>query len=164
MAFINRFGWGLDRVLGMPILDEFIFDDEEFEEDSLAHKRTLFAPPRSDGKELCKWLRMSRLNLAKMNNISYYTPECKWDGPCGGTCVKCDMELKYLMDELEKIPVEKRKIPNITIPIKLRKQYDFELHDSFLDRPLILGEAISPYNENPRNRKKKKKRRDWLDE
>ena len=37
--------------------------------------------------------------------------ECNYDGPCAGTCEKCDKEAAYLRDKLFEIPENKRIYP-----------------------------------------------------
>ena len=68
---------------------------------------------RPDGKELCKYLRSVRMEIAKANGIDYKTAECRYLGPCAGTCEKCDEEIRYLNKELEKIPEDKRVYPTL---------------------------------------------------
>ena len=68
---------------------------------------------RPDGKELCKYLRSVRMEIAKANGIDYKTLECRYLGPCAGTCEKCDEEIRYLNKELEKIPESKRVYPTL---------------------------------------------------
>lgn len=67
--------------------------------------------PRLDGKNVCKYLKGLRRQFAEANNIPFETEECPSVGPCAGTCAKCDAELKYLMEEIEKIELEKRIYP-----------------------------------------------------
>ena len=54
------------------------------------------------GKELCKILRRIRVEIARNNGIPFWSEECQFDGPCKGTCPKCDAEIRYLTEELEK--------------------------------------------------------------
>lgn len=88
---------------------------------------------RNDGKELCNTLKKARKELAKANGIDFHTEECSFNGACGGTCPKCDEELRFLMDQLEKIESEKRVYPELIIDekfvsghgnMKKRKQSD----------------------------------------
>lgn len=54
------------------------------------------------GKKKCKILKEIRQQIADSNGIEYVTSECKHQGDCLGTCPKCEAELKYLEQELEK--------------------------------------------------------------
>ncbi len=54
------------------------------------------------GKEKCKILREIRVKVAKENNIPFNTKECDFKGECTGTCPKCDSELVYLQNEIDK--------------------------------------------------------------
>lgn len=67
--------------------------------------------PRADGKQVCDYLRKLRVQLAKVNGIPFESEECPSEGPCAGTCEKCDAESAYLRDEMDKIAVEKRIYP-----------------------------------------------------
>ena len=77
-------------------------DEEETPEDLM---------PRTDGKQICDYLRNIRVELAKANNIPFECEPCSFTGSCAGTCEKCDQEAAYLRDELNKIPEKNRKYP-----------------------------------------------------
>lgn len=55
-----------------------------------------------NGKSKCKILKDIRRQIAQDNDIEYVTSECKYQGDCTGTCPKCEAELRYLEQELEK--------------------------------------------------------------
>lgn len=71
--------------------------------------------PRLDGKDICNSLKEKRMELARLNSIPYEDEICKSEGPCAGTCPKCDEDAEYLRKELEKIPKEKRHYPKIDV-------------------------------------------------
>ena len=54
------------------------------------------------GKNKCKILKEIRQRIADENDIPYVTRECSYQGDCKGTCPKCEAELRYLEQELEK--------------------------------------------------------------
>jgi hypothetical protein len=54
------------------------------------------------GKSKCKILKDIRRRIAEENGIDYVTTDCKYQGDCTGTCPKCEAEVRYLEDELEK--------------------------------------------------------------
>ena len=54
------------------------------------------------GKQKCKMLREIRRNIAQENEIPFVTEECRYQGDCEGTCPKCESELRYLEQQLEK--------------------------------------------------------------
>ncbi len=62
-------------------------------------------------KKVCNVLREQRIRLAEANHITFQSKECPSIGPCAGTCEKCDMELKYLGKQLQKIPEEQKVYP-----------------------------------------------------
>ena len=43
-----------------------------------------------------------RKQIAQENNIPFNTVECSYQGPCEGTCSRCDAEIHYLNEELLK--------------------------------------------------------------
>ncbi len=55
------------------------------------------------GKRKCSLLKSIRCKIAEQNGIEFSTPECTFQGECKGTCPKCEAELRYLTEELEKI-------------------------------------------------------------
>ena len=67
--------------------------------------------PRSDGKAVCEYLRGLRLRLAAANGIPFTSEECPSDGPCAGTCGKCDREAKELYERMQDIPAGQRVYP-----------------------------------------------------
>lgn len=54
------------------------------------------------GKNKCKILKEIRQRIADENDIPYVTRECTYRGDCTGTCPRCEAELRYLEQELEK--------------------------------------------------------------
>ena len=54
------------------------------------------------GKKKCKILREIRQQIADENDIPFVTEECRYKGDCKGTCPKCESELRYLEQQLEK--------------------------------------------------------------
>ena len=54
----------------------------------------------SHGKDICKQLKEIRRQIATENDIPLEEHECHYDGPCKGTCPRCDAELQYLETEL----------------------------------------------------------------
>ena len=55
-----------------------------------------------DGKNKCKILKEIRQQIATENDIPFVTSECKYQGACTGTCPRCEAELAYLENELQK--------------------------------------------------------------
>ena len=50
----------------------------------------------------CKILKQIRQQIAAENDIEFVTSECKFQGECSGTCPKCEAEVRYLEQELQK--------------------------------------------------------------
>lgn len=55
-----------------------------------------------NGKNKCKLLKQIRQKIADENGIAYVTSECQFQGQCSGTCPKCEAEVRYLEQELQK--------------------------------------------------------------
>lgn len=54
------------------------------------------------GKQTCKILKDIRRQIAEANDIEYITSECQYKGDCSGTCPKCEAEVHYLEQQLER--------------------------------------------------------------
>jgi TonB family protein len=54
------------------------------------------------GKRTCKILKEIRQQIAEKNEIEYVTSECHFQGECQGTCPKCEAEVRYLENELQR--------------------------------------------------------------
>lgn len=54
------------------------------------------------GKSKCKILKQIRQQIAAENNIEFVTAECRFQGECAGTCPKCEAEVRYLEQQLQK--------------------------------------------------------------
>lgn len=54
------------------------------------------------GKQTCKILKDIRRQIAEANDIEFITSECQYQGDCLGTCPKCESEVRYLEQLLER--------------------------------------------------------------
>ena len=52
------------------------------------------------GKVICKELKEVRRRIADENDIPLEIKECTYEGPCRGTCPRCEWEVRYLEREL----------------------------------------------------------------
>ncbi|MBR1767036.1 MAG: hypothetical protein IJ745_08415 [Bacteroidales bacterium] len=57
---------------------------------------------KTNGKDICKELKSIRKKVAEQNDIPLEQHECQYDGPCDGTCPRCEAEVKYLEQELHR--------------------------------------------------------------
>ena len=62
------------------------------------------------GKQKCKMLKEIRQRIADENDIPYVTRECSHQGDCSGTCPRCESELRYLEQQLERRAALGRKV------------------------------------------------------
>ena len=56
--------------------------------------------PSYRGKNICKQLKAVRQHIAEENNIPLELRECTYEGPCRGTCPRCEAEVRYLEQSL----------------------------------------------------------------
>ncbi|MBP5680191.1 MAG: energy transducer TonB [Bacteroidales bacterium] len=54
----------------------------------------------NNGKKICAHLKEVRKQIADANDIPYEIHECTHQGPCAGTCPKCESELRYIENQL----------------------------------------------------------------
>ena len=54
------------------------------------------------GKTTCRILKEIRRQIAEANDIEYVVEECQYKGDCKGTCPKCEAEVRYLENQLQK--------------------------------------------------------------
>lgn len=54
----------------------------------------------SSGKEVCRHLKAVRREIAEQNGIELHQEECTHEGPCQGTCARCEQEVAYLENKL----------------------------------------------------------------
>ena len=54
------------------------------------------------GKQTCRILKEIRRQIAEVNDIEFITSECQYQGDCRGTCPKCEAEVRYLEQQLER--------------------------------------------------------------
>lgn len=52
------------------------------------------------GKDICKELKAVRKQIAEENDIPLEILECTYEGPCRGTCPRCESEVRYLENAL----------------------------------------------------------------
>ncbi|MBP5196910.1 MAG: serpin family protein [Bacteroidaceae bacterium] len=54
------------------------------------------------GKKICQALKELRKRIAGANDIPFEVEDCTHKGDCPGTCPKCESELRYLKDSIDK--------------------------------------------------------------
>ena len=52
------------------------------------------------GKSICKQLKAVRQRIAEENDIPLEQRECTYEGPCRGTCPRCESELDSINELL----------------------------------------------------------------
>ena len=80
------------------------------------------------GKRICQALKELRKRIADANNIPFDLEECTHKGDCPGTCPKCESEVFYLMDSIDKLKQEGKPVAldGIMTEEELRKAFFIE--------------------------------------
>ena len=55
---------------------------------------------KKNGKIICEELKAVRRRIAEENHIPLEIKECTYEGPCRGTCPRCEAEVRYLENSL----------------------------------------------------------------
>ena len=109
------------------------------------------------GKRICQTLKKLRKRIADANNIPFEMEECTHQGDCSGTCPKCESELRYLMDSIDKREQEGKPVvlDGIMSEEELRKAFSIipteenipenpeEMETMGLPEPPLEGDAMS---------------------
>ena len=66
------------------------------------------------GKQTCRILKDIRRQIAEANDIEFITSECQYQGDCLGTCPKCEAEVHYLEQQLERKRTSQETISDST--------------------------------------------------
>lgn len=107
--------------------------------------------PRNDGKKVCAKLRELRNEFARANGLDWEEEDCKYDGPCAGTCEHCDGKLSGLDDTAAYIALRNgidEEDVEIVYPKVEISGFDVQkksVEVNFDAPPLTMGEIITPY-------------------
>ena len=82
------------------------------------------------GKQTCKILKEIRRQIAEANDIEFITSECQYQGDCLGTCPKCEAEVRYLEQQLER----KRRVGKAITLFGLSNWYTYNNTSYFIGR------------------------------
>lgn len=114
------------------------------------------------GKQTCKILKDIRRQIAEANDIEFITSECQFQGDCLGTCPKCEAEVRYLEQQLERKRIAGKAITVLGISAGLvamspmtsctnsaNKGTNQEVaNDSTTSEDLLLGDIVPISNED----------------
>lgn len=73
----------------------------------------------TQGRQTCKILKEIRKRIAEENGIDYVIAECHYKGDCLGTCPKCEAEVRYLEQALERKRVMGKVVSLLGISVGL---------------------------------------------
>ena len=100
-----------------------------------------------NGKSKCKILKEIRREIARNNDIEFITSECTFQGECSGTCPKCEAELRYLEQALEKRRHTGKAVAVAGIAAALVvTATGCSLDDFFPSSDGLMGSAVDSYN------------------
>ncbi len=120
------------------------------------------------GKRICEALKALRKRIADANDIPYEVEECTHKGDCPGTCPKCEAELRYLMEAIDKREQEGKPVvlDGIMSEEELRKAFSIipaeenlpenpeEMETMGLPEPpeplILMGEPEPPLEGEPK--------------
>lgn len=114
----------------------------------------------NNGKNICKYLKEVRKNIANENNIPLEQEECTFEGECNGTCPHCEAEVKYIEQELSKkgkmnILGKAATIAGITLSVAAcnsgghQLMGDVPVRGKMADPDTILQTSIDTVSESP---------------
>lgn len=103
------------------------------------------------GKQTCRILKDIRRQIAEANDIEFITSECQYQGDCLGTCPKCESEVRYLEQQLERKRMAGKAITVLGISAGLATMTSMTSCSSFANKgandkeqseQVLLGEII----------------------
>lgn len=100
------------------------------------------------GKEKCNVLKKIRQEIALQNGIDFKTSVCNHKGECKGTCPKCESELRYLENELQKKGVLAKKSVLVACTLPLLVACGETDGDIYLPPPHYDTDSLYYYDDN----------------
>lgn len=103
------------------------------------------------GKQTCRILKDIRRQIAEANDIEFITSECQYQGDCLGTCPKCEAEVRYLEQQLERKRMAGKAITVLGISAGLATMTSMTSCSSFANKgtsekeqseQILLGDII----------------------
>ena len=105
------------------------------------------------GKQKCRILREIRQKIADENDIPFVTEECRYKGDCKGTCPKCESELRYLEQQLEKRRALGKKVTVSALALGMAASFTgcrpqlagyMEKETTTVEQEILEGEVVPP--------------------
>ena len=93
------------------------------------------------GKNTCAQLKELRRLFASSNGIKYWEEDCKYEGPCEGTCPYCDAKTKELLEKAEELNRVKYPFVDIEEFVDVEDDDDEELVEGMMEE-IDLDEEI----------------------
>lgn len=80
------------------------------------------------GKRICQALKELRKRIAEANDIPFEIEECSHVGDCPGTCPKCEADVRYLLECIDKREQEDKpvRIEGLMNEDELRKAFSID--------------------------------------
>ena len=111
--------------------------------------------PSNRGKNICKELKSIRKRIAEENDIPLEIKECTYEGPCRGTCPRCEAEVRYLENALAS-KLQWGKVATVAgLALGLAScggqvlEGEVPMDDSFLEDELPTGDSVDTMPTTP---------------
>ena len=88
------------------------------------------------GKKICAHLKVVRKQIADANDIPYEITECPHQGPCAGTCPKCESELRYIENQLTLRRAAGKAVSLVGLSLGISSVFAASKEIPFNDKPI----------------------------
>ena len=88
------------------------------------------------GKKICEHLKVVRKQIADANDIPYEITECPHQGPCAGTCPKCESELRYIENQLSLRRAAGKAVSLVGLSLGISSVFAASKEIPFNDKPI----------------------------
>ncbi|MBP5346503.1 MAG: energy transducer TonB [Bacteroidales bacterium] len=90
----------------------------------------------NNGKKICAHLKVVRKQIADANDIPYEIHECTHQGPCAGTCPKCESELRYIENQLSLRRAAGKAVSLVGLSLGISSAFAASKEIPFNDKPI----------------------------
>ena len=102
---------------------------------------------KTNGKNICKELKAIRRRVADENQIPLEQHECQYDGPCDGTCPRCEAEVRYLEQELQRRMALGKAAAVAGVAMSLAAFTACSATEGEVEPDTLLGESVPEVND-----------------
>lgn len=95
------------------------------------------------GKKICNQLKTIRKQIADANEIDYQPTECTHDGPCRGTCPKCESEMRYIEQEIQQRITLGKKVAIVGLAAGLSSAFAVDANAQCVKKDTVDNHSIT---------------------